>query len=98
MGTHLHSAAVSDGCQPKPGDLVKALELVDHNKTEIYAEGLLLDSEIYCADGLPICEYEYQVVTILARSGLIMKFACETGPHEDMGAMWLVKVYENDVK
>jgi len=80
----------------RPGDLVKALELVDHNKTEIYAEGLLLNLQFYHVEGMPIKRYSNNIATILENTGEIRRFVCDAEASEWLGAVWLIPAYENN--
>lgn len=78
----------------KRGDLVKALELVDHNKTKVYSVGILLDLETI--DFEPVSLGPHLIATILEHSGNIKSFTCESQPAEWLGTVWLVKAHEND--
>jgi len=83
---------VSDGWKPKPGDLVRVLELIAENEWLVFAQGILLD--LKC-----IVQYDpqmNQVATILTNEGRVRSFACDSCGPVTLGAMWLEAVDVED--
>lgn len=86
--------------QPEPGELVRAVELADHDRTRTYAEGILLRLRgthyVYndgCSDTDPPGQL---IVTLLDHDGGVVTFLCEWRRSEWLGSLWLEKVNEND--